>query len=96
MQINFRPETHVMMMEACEMGSTSRPKLIASIVNHHFTNIKKKKIVARLDDALWGKLLALSGELDINREQVIEFALNELHQDYFPIAEEVEGDIPCS
>ena len=93
MQLNFKPNSHRMMSQAAEWGSTPRPKVIEQIIDHHFDNIRKKKVVLTLDEDLWAKLMKLSAEMKLSREDVIRSALDELYIDFFPEVKEVTNSL---
>lgn len=88
MQLDLKPATHRMLTQTAEWGSIPRALVVENIINNHFLNIKRKKVVLTLEDELWKKLMLLSAKRGLNREDVIRHAIEELHLDSYPKAEE--------
>ena len=84
MDIRLKQTTDEMLVTAVRLTGQTKAQLISSLIDTHFRDLRKKKVVITFSPEVYHMLSGIADQLGLSRENAIRELVEEIHPDYFP------------
>lgn len=84
MDIQLSESSESMLRDAMRLTGQNKSSLIASLVDTHFKDLRKKKVIISFTLKGFHKLSGIADQMNLNKEDCLRQLVEEVHPDFFP------------